>query len=99
MQLIENQMDATIMTAFPQYNDIDIDNWTLNRTARIFAMAEWSLRELRGVPIEIRLEDPSPKKQPQQHNPVPVQQLQNQQAAGLPEPPDPEEIMRQLGYA
>ena len=55
MQNLENQMDVIIMTAFPQYRQEEIESWTLDKTAKMFAMAEWALREVRGVPIEIDL--------------------------------------------
>jgi hypothetical protein len=57
MVFLENQMDAIIMTAFPQYKQEEIESWTLDRTAKIFAMAEWALSVIRGVGIEIDLSE------------------------------------------
>ena len=74
-------MDAMIMTAFPQYKQEEIESWYFDKAAKMFAMAEWALREIRGVPIEIQFIDPT-----EQKNVTP----------SLPPPPDPSEMMGYL---
>lgn len=51
MELLENQMDAVIMTAFPQYKDDELRRMTRPRQFELYAKAEWALRELRGITL------------------------------------------------
>lgn len=70
MTLIENQIDAVIMTAFPQYKQEEIESWTFDKLANIFAKAEWALNTLRGVPVEIQFVDPASQNEiPEPPNP------------------------------
>lgn len=77
MALIENQIDAVIMTAFPQYKQEEIEQWSFDKLASMFAKAEWALKILRGVPVEIQFADPT------------TQAPQNK----MPEPPNPTKYM------
>lgn len=72
MALLDNQIDAVIMTAFPQYKQEEIESWTMEKTAKIFAMAEWSLKELRGFPIEIVVDPPTGNNDQGNAPPLPV---------------------------
>lgn len=49
MGQLEYQMDAVIMTAFPQYRDDELENLPKKYHFELFAKAEWALRELRGL--------------------------------------------------
>lgn len=51
MDVLENQMDAVIMTAFPQYKDEELKKITRPRQFELYAKAEWALRELRGITL------------------------------------------------
>lgn len=60
MQFVENQMDAIIMATFPQYNKEEISSWTFDKTAKIYAMAEWVMNNIKGIPVELTF-DSNPK--------------------------------------
>lgn len=63
MQLVENQMDAIIMTVFTQYKKDEIESWTFEKSAQIYAMAEWVLNNIKGIPVQLSLEE-TPKQAP-----------------------------------
>lgn len=66
MELVENQVDALIMAAFPQYKYEEIEKWTWNKTAKMAAMAEWVLN-IKGLDIRLHMDlDDSPEVPPPQ---------------------------------
>lgn len=54
------------MTAFPQYRLSDLNNMRRDEYLQLFAMATWSLRELRGMPVQVVPVGDQPQP-PQQH--------------------------------
>jgi hypothetical protein len=58
MNLQDRQMDAFIMTAFPQYDLERLQSMTTRQLYDLYAMAEWACREIRGA--EIASNNPEP---------------------------------------
>ncbi len=51
MQTLESQMEAIIMSAYPNITLEEIDVWDVPKTLRYFTRAEWILTVLQGVPV------------------------------------------------
>ena len=47
------QMDAVFMTAFPQYRLEDLQAMSLEALLELYAHAEWSIQQIRGIPLQL----------------------------------------------
>lgn len=48
---LDNQMTCVIMEAFPELELESVENWDIETTCKYYSRAEWTLHNLRGVPI------------------------------------------------
>jgi hypothetical protein len=51
---MDRQMDCVIIQAFPAYKLEDLEQWTRKKLIETYAMAEWALREFRGVQLDFQ---------------------------------------------
>lgn len=48
---LDNQMTCVILEAFPDLEMESVENWDIETTCKYYSRAEWTLHNLRGVPI------------------------------------------------
>lgn len=53
MHDVQNQITCIIKEAFPNYDIEDIENWSIEKSAKYLSRAEWILQNLRGVPMNL----------------------------------------------
>lgn len=53
----DNQITCLIHEAFPQHDIEDIENWSIDQTAKYLSRAEWILQNLRGLNMNYDLVD------------------------------------------
>lgn len=51
----DNQVTCLIHEAFPQYDIEEIENWSIDQTAKYLSRAEWILQNLRGLTMNYEL--------------------------------------------
>lgn len=53
MMSFENQVSCIIKEVFNEYTIEEIENWTLEKTMWYYSRAEWTLKNLRGIELEM----------------------------------------------
>ena len=49
---LDNQMTCVILEAFPELELESVENWDIETTCKYYSRAEWTLHNLRGVPMQ-----------------------------------------------
>jgi hypothetical protein len=92
MDLFENQVDCIIAEAFPSLSIEEIANWPVDKAMFYLSRAEWTLRQLRGLPIvEIRPEDAKPEPV-QKHQPTPKSRVMAADGSPIQQVPTTKQI-------
>lgn len=71
MTQFDAQCDCLIHEAFPNFTLEEISTWTVKKTLYYLSRAEFIVRNLRGIPIQMIEEEPEPAPQPA---PMPTKQ-------------------------
>jgi hypothetical protein len=86
LNILDYQADCIIHEAFPMYSLEEIQSWSVRKQMYYLSRAEWILRNLRGVPIELNHESAT-QSQRQQH-----QFTFTKEPSAPPKPKDPKEM-------